>query len=94
MRDYYVYILCNESGTLYTGDGFTKRYNISRLVYYETFSDIRDAIGREKQIKSWRRSKKLDLIVSANPRWQDLAAEWFVDASGRTGVRPPSLRSG
>ena len=59
-------------------------------MYYETFSDIRNAIAREKQIKSWRRRKKLDLIVSMNPRWEDLAGDWYEDlgATGRTGVRP------
>lgn len=57
-------------------DGFTKKYNITRLVYFEVFGDVRDAIVREKQIKSWRRSKKIDLIKSMNPEWQDLSEEW------------------
>lgn len=57
-------------------EGFTKKYNVTRLVYYETFGDVRDAIAREKQIKGWRRSKKLHLIESLNPRWQDLSEEW------------------
>ena len=48
-------------------EGFTKKYNVTRLVYFEQFHDVRDAIAREKQIKSWRRSKKLDLIKSLNP---------------------------
>jgi putative endonuclease len=104
MRDYYVYIMTNESGTLYTGvtnnlerrvsehkqtliHGFTKKYNITRIVYYETFPDIRSAIEREKQIKSWRRRKKLDLIVSMNLRWRDLADEWYAETD-RPGVRP------
>ncbi len=57
-------------------EGFTKKYNVTRLVYYELFHDVRDAIAREKQIKSWRRSKKLDLIKSLNPTWRDLSEEW------------------
>ena len=57
-------------------DGFTKRYNVTRLVYYELYHDVRDAIAREKQIKSWRRSKKLDLIKSLNPTWRDISEDW------------------
>jgi len=57
-------------------EGFTKRYNINRLVYYETFSQVGNAIGREKQIKSWTRAKRLALIKSKNPTWQDLAEGW------------------
>ena len=57
-------------------DGFTKKYNVTRLVYYELYHDVRDAIAREKQIKSWRRSKKIDLIKSLNPTWKDLSEEW------------------
>lgn len=57
--------------------GFTSKYNISRLVYFETFSDIRDAIQREKQIKGWLRAKKVALIVSRNPAWSDLSQGWF-----------------
>ncbi len=56
--------------------GYTKRYNLTRLVYYEDMPDIREAIGREKQLKGWRRSKKVALIESANPRWRDLAQDW------------------
>lgn len=57
--------------------GFTPRYNINRLVYFETGGDIVAAIAREKQIKSWRRSKKIALIESMNPNWKDLSAEWY-----------------
>ena len=57
--------------------GFTKRYRIFRLVHYEMFGDIRLAIAREKQIKAWRRERKLWLIQRNNPRWNDLAADWF-----------------
>lgn len=55
-------------------DGFTKRYNVSRLVWYEAFDRPQDAIAREKQLKGWRRSKKVALIESANPEWRDWAA--------------------
>ena len=57
-------------------EGFTKRYNITLLVYYEVFSDIREAIAREEQVKDWRREKKIALIASMNPGWKDLSAEW------------------
>jgi putative endonuclease len=53
--------------------GFTARYNIIKLVYVESFSDIRDAIAREKQLKGWRRNKKVSLIEAVNPGWKDLA---------------------
>ncbi len=57
-------------------NSFTSRYNINRLVYYETFNDIQDALAREKQLKSFRREKKVSLLVSENPNWQDLSLEW------------------
>ena len=57
--------------------GFTEKYNITQLVYYEAIGDIRAAIAREKQIKSWLRSKKIALIESLNPEWKDLSADWF-----------------
>ncbi|MGH7791067.1 MAG: GIY-YIG nuclease family protein, partial [Thermodesulfobacteriota bacterium] len=86
MKQYYVYIITNNSRTLYTGvtndllrrvyehknklvEGFTKKYNITELVYYEEMNDIHDAIGREKQIKGWLRAKKIALIESVNPEW-------------------------
>ena len=56
--------------------GFTSRYNLTRLVYYEMFYRAGDAIAREKQIKGWLRIKKIRLIESMNPRWEDLAAGW------------------
>ena len=56
-------------------DGFSARYNVTRLVYYQEFGDIRNAIAREKQIKGWLRAKKIALIESTNPRWKDLAEE-------------------
>ena len=57
-------------------EGFTQRYNITRLVYYEVTNDVHAALAREKQIKSWRRSKKTDLIESVNPAWKDLSETW------------------
>lgn len=57
--------------------GFTKTYRLNRLVYYETFSDVRDAIAREKQLKGWRREKKNALIATLNPGWEDLSVELF-----------------
>ncbi len=57
-------------------DGFTSRYNLTLLVYYEEFVYPDAAIAREKEIKGWRRSKKIRLIESMNPRWEDLAREW------------------
>jgi putative endonuclease len=56
-------------------EGFTKKYNINKLVYYEVFNDINDAIAREKQIKAGSRQKKIDLIASINPSWKDLSKE-------------------
>jgi putative endonuclease len=52
--------------------GFTKSYNVDKLVYYEIVEDVYSAISREKQIKSWKRKNKLDLIQKSNPQWQDL----------------------
>ncbi len=54
---------------------FTSKYNVTKLVYYEAFQDIRDAIAREKQIKAGSRQKKIDLIEKMNPGWQDLYDE-------------------
>ncbi len=58
-------------------EGFTKRYHLTKLVYYEVGEDVREAIAREKQLKGWRRSKKLALINSSNPKWNDLSDGWF-----------------
>jgi putative endonuclease len=57
-------------------EGFAKRYRIDRLVYYETFKYVNSAIAREKQVKAWTRAKRIDLIKSMNPTWQDLAESW------------------
>ncbi len=57
-------------------DSFTANYNINQLVYYERFATITAAIAREKELKGWLRSRKIALIVSTNPDWRDLSAEW------------------
>jgi putative endonuclease len=56
-------------------EGFTLRYLIDRLVFFEDANDIRDAIAREKQVKGWTRDKKVALIESMNPRWEDLSVK-------------------
>ena len=92
-RTYYVYIMGNRSGTLYTGvtndllrrayehkkrliPGFTSRYKLGRLVYFEATGRIESAIAREKQIKGWVRARKLALVRAGNPQWRDLSADW------------------
>ena len=55
--------------------GFTSRYRVTRLVYFEQFGDIRDAIAREKEIKGWKRSRKTTLIEERNRTWEDLAKD-------------------
>jgi putative endonuclease len=57
-------------------DGFTKRYNINKLVYYEQTTEVITAISREKEIKKWRREKKNILVESVNPEWADLSSDW------------------
>ena len=93
-NQYYVYIITNKSGTLYTGvtnnikkrvyehknkliPGFTEKYNINCLIYFETFGDVYSAITREKTIKGWLRKKKIELIRETNPDWKDLAEDWY-----------------
>lgn len=56
--------------------GFTSRYNLTRFVYYEVFAYPDAALAREKEIKGWRREKKMRLIQSMNPQWHDLAERW------------------
>jgi putative endonuclease len=85
----WVYIMGSRTGTLYVGmtgflttrvvqhksgeiEGFTKKYECDRLLYYEIYDSVR-AQAREKQLKGWRREKKIKLIESMNPRWEDLA---------------------
>ena len=66
-------ILEHKSGEF---EGFASKYHCNRLIYYENFDDVRNAIDREKQLKGWRREKKIVLIESLNTRWQDLAEKW------------------
>ncbi|MBW8012814.1 MAG: GIY-YIG nuclease family protein [Chloroflexi bacterium] len=94
MQEYFVYIMTNNSKTLYTGvtnnitrrvyehrnklgSNFTKKYKITKLIYFETVTDVNVAIEREKQIKGWVRQKKIELIESDNPNWTDLSADWY-----------------
>lgn len=94
MKEYYVYIMSNKSGTLYTGitndlerrvyqhksqiiEGFTKKYHITQLIYFESTNDVTMAITREKQIKGMLRSKKLELIKTVKPQLKDLSEDWF-----------------
>ena len=93
MSEYYVYIMTNQSKTLYIGvsnnlrrrvaehkskliPGFTQKYNIDKIVYFEVTNDVYSAITREKQIKGWIRKKKIALIESVNPEWKDLSEYW------------------
>jgi putative endonuclease len=62
--------------------GYTRQYNISRLVYFEATPNVSAAIAREKQIKGWTRAKKLALIEASNPKWADLSEAWREDRSG------------
>ena len=92
MKEYYIYILASNSGTLYTGvtsnivkrvyehkndlvEGFTQKYQCHKLIYFERYNNIDQAILREKQIKNWRREKKENLIKKFNPIWKDLYEE-------------------
>lgn len=93
MKQYYVYIATNRNYMLYTGvtnnltrrqsehatglSAYTAKYRIGRIVYYETFTEVRLAVSREKQIKGWRRSKKVALIESTNPNWKDGETPWL-----------------
>jgi putative endonuclease len=58
-------------------EGYTDQYNAMRLVYWESYDNVYKAIAREKQLKRWRREKKLWLIAQFNPEWKNLAADWF-----------------
>jgi putative endonuclease len=95
MKQYYVYIMTNQSGTLYTGVAnnltrriyehkqgqggrFTSRYRVTELLYFEETRDFHAALPREKQLKGWRRARKLELIAKDNPKWVDLSANWDI----------------
>ena len=57
-------------------EGFTKKYNVHKLVYYEYTNDVYSALEREKQLKGWSRAKKNALVAKSNPTWSDLSTEW------------------
>ena len=101
MRTYYVYILASKSRRLYVGvtrnlehriyqhrngfGAFTSQYRINRLVHFEEFSHAIEAIEREKRIKSFLRDRKIALIESKNPAWDDLADSWFAEPTEKPG---------
>ena len=58
------------------GSEFTRKYKVDRLVYYECYRYVKNAIAREKQLKGWRRSKKVELIEAENPSWRDLSKDF------------------
>jgi len=60
-----------------TVEGFTKKYNLTKLVYFEHYATAAAAIAREKQLKGWLRKRKIELIEAENPNWLDLAGDWF-----------------
>lgn len=57
--------------------GFTASYNVTNLVYFETYSDVHRALAREKELKGWRRERKVELSESTNPKWKDLSYGWY-----------------
>ena len=70
----------------------TAKYNINKLVYFERFTTATAAIQREKQLKGWLRTRKLELIISTNPLWQDLSADWGkpIPPFKESDLRPPT----
>jgi predicted GIY-YIG superfamily endonuclease len=72
-------------------EGFTDKYDVTRLLYWESYDEVHRAIARETQLKGWSRAKKIALIVRRNPHWFDLAAEWYPwmkSAEGRDASTP------
>ena len=65
-------------------DGFTKKYNVSKLVYFESTTDVKSAIAREKQLKGWVRKRKNELVEEVNPTREDLSDAWAQDSSLRS----------
>jgi putative endonuclease len=72
-NDLYIRVAQHKSGEI---EGFSRKYRCNRLVYWESFDDVLKAINREKHLKGWRRAKKIVLIESVNPRWEDFAEKW------------------
>jgi putative endonuclease len=93
VRTFYTYILASKSRVLYigvtndlirrmyehraSGGTYTRKYRVTKLVYYEVISGALTAIAREKQLKAWSRKKKVELIEVTNPAWLDLSFDWF-----------------
>jgi putative endonuclease len=71
--------------------GFTSKYEVDRLLYWESFDDVLKAIDREKQLKGWRRSKKIALIESLNPHWLDMSRGWYSQIKDCSASRDASL---
>ena len=71
-------------------EGFTDEYDVERLLYLESYDDVHKAIGREKQLKGWRRDKKIVLIKSMNPQWLDLSKDWYPGMNDRSEGRGAS----
>ena len=108
-KRYHVYILASRNRTLYVGvtgflmarilqhksgqSGFTQKYRINRLVYFETFRYVDNAIARETEIKGWRREEKLALILANNPTWEDLAWDWGKPIALEQQIPPGCARS-
>ncbi len=103
MREFFVYIVASPSRTTYTGvtnnlerriwehktrlnQGFASK--LDRLVYAEAFSSIVDAVAREKQLKDWRRARKIRLIEMQNPGWADLGKGWYEEKGSGTHRAP------
>jgi putative endonuclease len=100
-RRYYVYIMSSKGRVIYVGatgflmarvlrrraggGEFTRKYRVHRLVYFELFQNVENAIARETEIKKWRREKKVELIRRGNPAWEDLAAGWGEAAEMKVG---------
>ena len=115
-RQYYVYLMASRTKRLYIGvtnnlerrvqehksglSTFTSKYRIDRLVYYEDTGDVWAAIEREKQLKGWRRDRKVALIEASNAEWDDLSEAWYAGWTAQRqrrrppGQRDPSLHSG
>jgi len=73
--------------------GFTRDYRVHRLVYFERFQYVRNAIRREEQLKGWLRKRKIALIESVNPTWEDLAADWFKPSETKQVLRAQKTRA-
>jgi putative endonuclease len=77
----------------HASEGFTDHYNATRLVYWDHFDDVRNALDREKKLKGWRREKKLWLVAQMNPKWRDLAADWY-ETQGPSPTAPVHFVNG